>query len=337
MTESPLSLARTALEVARAAVPAYASKFSRKDFTWHQHLALLVLKTLLKTDYRGLVNYLRDWSELRGAVGLQKVPHFTTLQKVHARIKRKTFHALIRATLTPTRAAQAPASAPTQPPAPASAQPLAPSVPTSGIVTAASDAPLAPPVRAAVDSTGYDARPVSRYFVVQCGRPTRQKRWPKLTAVVDTRTHRFLSASVIRGPRQDAPQLLPVVRQAVKHTPIDTLLGDAGYDSEDNHATCRQKLGIRSTVIALNWRGSRKWPQAKYRRQMVKRFRKKPRNSRSKRVYGQRAQVESAFSRNKRRFGAAVRSVKWNNQKTEIMFKVLTHNIMLLAPPRVST
>src|SRR6266566_4030451 len=71
------------------------------------------------------------------------------------------------------------------------------------------------PVRAAVDSTGYDARPVSRYFVVQCGRPTRQKRWPKLTAVVDTRTHLFLSASVTRAPRQDAPQLVPVVRQAV--------------------------------------------------------------------------------------------------------------------------
>jgi transposase len=193
------------------------------------------------------------------------------------------------------------------------------------------------PVRAAVDSTGYDARPVSRYFVVQCGRPTRPKRWPKLTAVVDTRTHLFLSASVTRAPRQDAPQLVPVVRQALKHTPIDTLLADAGYDSESNHATCRRKLGIRSTVIALNWRGSRKWPQAKYRRQMVKRFRKKPRGSRSRRVYGQRAQAESAFSRNKRRLGASVAAVEWVNQKTEILLKVLAHNIMLLAPPRIST
>lgn len=194
-----------------------------------------------------------------------------------------------------------------------------------------------PPVRAAVDSTGYDARPVSRYFVVQCGRPTRQKRWPKLTAVIDTRTHHVLSASVTRAPRQDAPQLLPVVRQAVRHTPIDTLLADAGYDSEANHATCREDLGVRSTVIALNWRGSRKWPKARYRRQMVRRFRGKPRGSRSKRVYGQRAQAESVFSRTKRRLGAAINAVRWTNQKTEILLKVIAHNIMLRAAARIST
>jgi transposase len=173
--------------------------------------------------------------------------------------------------------------------------------------------------------------------VFQRGRRSRQKRWPKLTALVDTRTHLFLAASVVRGPRQDAPHLIPAVRQATKGVAIDTLLGDAGYDSEANHATPRQELGVRSTLIALNWRGSRKWPQTKYRRQMVRRFQKKPRKSRSKRLYGQRWQVESAFSRNKRRLGASVAAIKWANQKTEVLLKVLAHNIMLLAPPRVST
>lgn len=189
---------------------------------------------------------------------------------------------------------------------------------------------------AAVDSTGYDARPVSGYFVRRCGRRGTQRRWPKLTAVADTRTHLILAASVTRGPRQDAPQLLPTVRQAASRTTIDTLLADAGYDAEDNHATCREKLGIRSTVIALNWRGSRKWPKAKYRRQMVRRFRKKPRGSRSKRVYGQRAQAESVFSRNKRRLGATVGAVVWTYQKTEILLKVFARNVMILAA-RIST
>jgi transposase len=193
------------------------------------------------------------------------------------------------------------------------------------------------PVRAAIDSTGYDARPVSRYFVVQAGRRTRQRRWPKLTAVVDTRTHLFLSASVTRGPSQDAPHLIPSVRQATRRVAVDTLLGDAAYDSEANHATSREHLGVRSTVIALNWRGSRKWPRTKYRRQMVRRFRPKPAVGRCRRVYGQRWQVESVFSRTKRRLGASVAALRWPNQRTEILLKVLTHNIMLLAPPRVST
>ncbi|VTU01925.1 transposase is4 family protein : Marine sediment metagenome DNA, contig: S01H1_S09307 (Fragment) OS=marine sediment metagenome GN=S01H1_38270 PE=4 SV=1: DDE_Tnp_1 [Gemmataceae bacterium] len=188
-----------------------------------------------------------------------------------------------------------------------------------------------------MDSTGYDARPVSRYFAAREGRPARQRHWPKLTAVVDTRTHLFLSASATRGPRQDAPQLLPVVRRAVKNVPIDTLLADAGYDAEDNHAACREALGVRSTVIALNWRGSRKWPRAKYRRQMVRRFRRKPKSSRYERVYNQRVQAESAFSRNKRRLGASVAATKWANQKTEVLLKVVAHNIMLRAAVRVST
>jgi transposase len=191
-------------------------------------------------------------------------------------------------------------------------------------------------VVAAIDSTGYDARPVSRYFAAREGRPGRQRRWPKLTAVIDTRTHLFLSASVTRGPRQDAPQLIAAARAAVRNTPIDTLLADAGYDAEANHAACRQRLGIRATVIALNWRGSRRWPRAKYRRQMVRRFKRKPRGSRYRRVYGRRAQAESAFSRNKRRLGASVAAVRWPNQKAEVLLKAVAHNILLRAA-RVST
>lgn len=90
MTDSPLAFAAQALEAARAALPAYSSKFAKRTYTRHQHAALLALKAFLKTDYRGLAAYLRDWSDLRAALGLTKVPHFTTLQKAHARLKKKT-------------------------------------------------------------------------------------------------------------------------------------------------------------------------------------------------------------------------------------------------------
>jgi hypothetical protein len=90
MTRSPLAFTQKALEVARGALPAYSSKFSRKDYTRHQHLAILALKTFLKTGYRGIVDILHDWSELRAVLGLNKVPHFTALQKAHTRLKKKT-------------------------------------------------------------------------------------------------------------------------------------------------------------------------------------------------------------------------------------------------------
>jgi hypothetical protein len=89
MTKSPRAVAREALRVARDAVPAYSSKFSRKDFTQHQLFALLVLKTFLKTDYRGLTQVLVDFSELRQDLGLDKVPHYSTLCKAAGRLLKK--------------------------------------------------------------------------------------------------------------------------------------------------------------------------------------------------------------------------------------------------------
>jgi hypothetical protein len=191
---------------------------------------------------------------------------------------------------------------------------------------------IPPRATAAVDSTGYEARQVSSYYVWRAGRRSRQRRWPKLTAVLDVHSHLFLAARVTRGPGQDAPLWRPAVREAVTAHPIDTLLGDGAYDSEANHAFARARLGVRSTVIPLNRRShGRRRPKTRYRRQMVRRFRKKPRGSRHRRVYGQRWQVESGFSRHKRLLGPALRARLWSNQKREIQMRVLTHNLMLLA------
>ncbi len=85
-------------------------------------------------------------------------------------------------------------------------------------------------------------------------------------------------------------------------------------------------------MIPLNRRNrGRKWPKTRYRRQMVKRFRKKPRGSRHKRVYGQRWQAESAFSRHKRLLGSALRAKSDESRERECRLRVLTHNLMLLA------
>jgi hypothetical protein len=89
MTKSPRAVAREALRVARDALPAYSSKFSRRDFTQHQLFALAALKTFLKTDYRGLTQILRDFSELRDDLGLDQVPHFSTLCKAVGRLLKK--------------------------------------------------------------------------------------------------------------------------------------------------------------------------------------------------------------------------------------------------------
>ena len=89
MTKSPLAVARTALEAAREALPAYSSKYSRHDYTQHQHFALLTLREFLRVDYRGLEQILREWTELRKILGLAKIPDHSTMQKAAERLLTK--------------------------------------------------------------------------------------------------------------------------------------------------------------------------------------------------------------------------------------------------------
>lgn len=88
LTKSPLHVARQALAVATQTLPLYAHRFSPRKFTQPQLFACLVLKTFFKTDYRGLAAQLADHSELRAALGLEVVPHFTTPQKASRRLLR---------------------------------------------------------------------------------------------------------------------------------------------------------------------------------------------------------------------------------------------------------
>ena len=89
MTKSPRSVAREALALVREAIPAYSSKFSRKDFTQHQLFAILALKTFFKTDYRGLAPMLDDFAELRQDLGLATPPHYSTLCYAAKRLLKK--------------------------------------------------------------------------------------------------------------------------------------------------------------------------------------------------------------------------------------------------------
>jgi hypothetical protein len=177
-----------------------------------------------------------------------------------------------------------------------------------------------------------ESRHTSRYFFRRAGRKHNSRLWTKLTVACETGSHFFTGARVSLGPANDAPQFRPVMAQASLAVGYDRVLADAAFDSEGSHRYCREELGVRSTVIPLNRRGQgRKWPKTRYRRQMVKRFRRKPKGGRYRRVYGQRWQAESAFSRHKRLLGSALRGKSDVSRERECHLRVLTHNLMLLA------
>lgn len=86
MSKSAVRVAREALAAGRAALPEYGSRFSRRDYTQAQLFALLVLRQFLRTDYRGVVALVAEWTELRRTLGLTKVPHYSTLAHASRRI-----------------------------------------------------------------------------------------------------------------------------------------------------------------------------------------------------------------------------------------------------------
>jgi hypothetical protein len=89
MTKSPVAVAREALQAGEAGLPLYASRFSKKDFTQPQLFAMLVLRQFFKTDYRGIIQMLHDLSDLRRALQLKKIPHYSTLCYAEQRLLKK--------------------------------------------------------------------------------------------------------------------------------------------------------------------------------------------------------------------------------------------------------
>ncbi len=75
-------------------IPLFSSKFSKRTYTQHQLLTLLLLKEYLAEDYRDTVELTEIMDSLREKIHLDEVPHFTTIHKFCQRI-RSCFHQVI--------------------------------------------------------------------------------------------------------------------------------------------------------------------------------------------------------------------------------------------------
>ena len=66
----------------------YSNKFSKKTYTLHQHIVLLALREYQKgIGFRQFCKLLPDFNLLLKYIGLDQIPHFTTLHKVSCRLK----------------------------------------------------------------------------------------------------------------------------------------------------------------------------------------------------------------------------------------------------------
>ena len=88
----------------RQNIPLYSSRYSRRDFTLWQHIALIALMQRIRKSYREYTyDFLTVADKLLEAIGLSKIPHFTTIEKFMLRIPSMLLERVIRGFILLTR------------------------------------------------------------------------------------------------------------------------------------------------------------------------------------------------------------------------------------------
>ena len=297
-SRSPKAVLCEAYLTAMFSLPAYSHRCSPKKFTQHQLFACLVLKDFYNLSYRATAAMLVDCSDLRQAIRLERVPHFTTLEKAAKRLLvSASFNRLLATTIERARAYRL----------------------------------IKPrPKLAAIDTSGFESKHCSRYFAKRqktSGKHGRKRkvaytRFPKLGLTVDTESHLILAARVSQGPFPGHGDFSPLLKDACQVAKPKAVAADAGFDSEAAHELARDELGVQSLINPTHGRPSSKEPTGRYRRQMKRHLH----NSR----YGQRWQVETVFSMIKRCSGEVVDARTHHRRRRLLHLKALTHNLPIL-------
>jgi Transposase DDE domain/Transposase domain (DUF772) len=225
--------AHVAREVAESVLPTYRSKYSKHLFTQPSLLAILCLMRYEDWTFREAEVRLEEQQELRAALGLERVPDYTTRYRFLRRLDQEgVTHALTAVVAR-----------------------LPPSTPEAMVV--------------AVAATGFSPTAASRYFVDLTrhrGAERTRQHWPKWVVAVDVPRRVVLGQLAYAGPANASALFRPVVDRARPTGVIGLVLADAEFASERNHHHIRDHVGADSILPAK--RGKLTWQLQGIRAQM---------------------------------------------------------------------
>lgn len=228
-----------AVALERMRIPLYLSKYSRRDFTVHQHLLLCTVRELEKETWRGLRDRIEDSKAVDAFLGLRRTPHFTTPQKFLQRIPRGWFGLLMHRLV--------------------------------GLLTST--------LFLAVDGTGLRLRAASTHYLRRLGQEVEVRDFLKSVDLVDVPTGLIVATTSLPGERHEAPHLVPMLRtldlpvaevygdKAFDAEAIHRSLRELGVEGYiDVRGTPARPTSLRGRVASFKREHPRLWKRAYGRR-----------------------------------------------------------------------
>jgi hypothetical protein len=211
----------------------YSCKYSRRDYTQHQLLTILLFKEYRKEDYRTIICDLEEMDRIRESLGLMSIPHFTTLQKFLCRIKPIYLDMLFKCTLRQFYSDDG-------------------SIPIT-----------------AIDSSGFTSGYSSHYYSFRTGKL--RKHFLKTSIAVDTEQQIITGFMISNNRVHESRHALVLLKKCHSLRKSECYVMDRGYDSEKMHKLIRESLNADSVIPTRAWKNTANiW--GKYRKEMTDNF-----------------------------------------------------------------
>jgi transposase len=216
-------------------IPEYTSRYSRRDYTQPQLLALLVFKEYLGERYRDFVQLVEIMNIVQDQLELKEIPHYSTLCKFSKRISSTVLNQLFRKACSF----------------------MSEWKHVTTIV--------------AIDSSGFTPDSASIYYSDRTGKIRHD--YLKTTISVDS-DHISLLAFQITNSRRHDSQIAPsMLRASHRVRKAECYVMDKAYDSERIHQVIHEDLQSQSMIPVRDWHAS--YVSGKYRQVMADSFDKK--------------------------------------------------------------